>query len=431
MVKLNSKTLLSAALVAQSVVGEACNPMTSTNCPADTALSGSFSEDFHTESKWFKSIGNPGNITYGSDGLTLTLEKRLDNPSLHSTFYIMYGKVEAIAQAAPGQGMISSVFLQSDDLDEIDIEWTGGDTTQVQSNYFSKGQTTTYDRGEFHPVDSPQTTYHNYTVDWTKDAVTWYIDGVSVRVLPSDAPEGFPESPMALNIGIWAGGDSGNAPGTIEWAGGLTDYSQAPFSMGVKQIIVTDYSSGSEYTYGDQSGSADSIKAKDGSVNGRYDQAQVEFAALVDGQSVSEPSVSANQSSTISAVSSTVSVASSTSSVVVSSSSATNTTSTSTSTSSKKTSTSTSTTKTAAPTTTTTSSAKPTTTSKSSTKPTTTEAPKPSTTSTAPSSSTLVTKEHVSSTASSSATVQIAQSNGASKSFASWTMLFTLIISLF
>lgn len=334
-----SYKLLLSALVLGSVSAD-CNPLKQTNCPADPALSGSISEDFHSESKYFIDQKNPGTINYSSDGLSMTLAKRFDNPSLKSDFYIMYGKTEVILKAGKGQGIISSFFLQSDDLDEIDLEWVGGDGTQFQSNYFSKGNVTTYDRGEFHTVSDPQDTYHNYTIDWTKEQLVWYLDGQVVRVLPNTTNEGYPQTPMYIMMGIWAGGDPSNAPGTIEWAGGLTDYSQAPFTMNIKTIVVTDYSTGKQYSYSGQSGSWESIQAEDGQIYGRYQQAQEDFAKLVAGQSVddAEPSIATSSSATSSASSSSVSSSTSTSST--SSSTSTSTSSTSTSTSSTSTSTS-------------------------------------------------------------------------------------------
>jgi len=53
-----------------------------------------------------------------------------------------------------------------------------------------------------------------------------------------------------------------------EWAGGETDYSQGPFTMYMKSMKVTDYSTGSSYSYSDKSGSWDSITSDGGKVNG-------------------------------------------------------------------------------------------------------------------------------------------------------------------
>lgn len=56
---------------------------------------------------------------------------------------------------------------------------------------------------------------------------------------------------------------------TIEWAGGETDFSKVPFTMFVKSIKVTDYSTGKEYRYTDMSGKWQSIEAVGGKVNGQ------------------------------------------------------------------------------------------------------------------------------------------------------------------
>lgn len=120
-------------------------------------------------------------------------------------------------KTAPGAGIVSSAVLISDDLDEIDWEWLGADNAQVQSNYFGKGQTTTYNRGAFHSNPNNQGEFHKYTIDWTSNQVVWQIDGVTVRTLePQNAQGQYPQTPMQIKIGTWAGGDPNyNAPGTV------------------------------------------------------------------------------------------------------------------------------------------------------------------------------------------------------------------------
>ena len=139
----------------------------------------------------------------------------------------------------------------------------GGDSTTIETNYFGKGDTTTYDRDTWPAVSDPQNEWHTYKVSWQKDAITWYIDGASVRTLAyADAQGGarFPQTPMRIRIGVWAGGDPSNGQGTIEWAGGETDYSQAPFSMYVKSVEINNANPAESYTYTDTTGSMDSIK---------------------------------------------------------------------------------------------------------------------------------------------------------------------------
>ena len=181
----------------------------------------------------------------------------------------MFGHVDYVIQAAPGQGIVSSAVLQSDDLDEIDWEWLGGDDTQAQSNYFGKGETTEYNRGAFHSNPGNHDGTHTYSVDWTADAIIWSLDGTQVRTLTPQTADSnqYPQTPMVIKVGAWSGGDSANPAGTIQWAGGPTDYSKGPFTMYLKSMHVADYSTGTEYTYSGNSGTWESIKAVNGQVN--------------------------------------------------------------------------------------------------------------------------------------------------------------------
>lgn len=239
------------------------------SCPADTALGMTINVDFSQGAvNSFVASGSP---TYGDDGVSFTVSKGGDAPQLGSVFYIMFGRVEITMKAAPGAGIVSSLVLESDVLDEIDIEWLGSDPDEMQSNYFGKGQTTSYNRGQFHKVQGTQANWITYTIDWTEDQIVWMADGTVLRTLKqSDAADNqYPQTPMQVKFGSWAGGDSNyNAPGTVEWARGPTDYSKGPFTMTVKKLVVTDYSTGKEYTYGDKTGSWKSIKASGGEVNG-------------------------------------------------------------------------------------------------------------------------------------------------------------------
>lgn len=244
-----------------------CNPLTQT-CQPDPALGRSIAVDFTSgPSNEFTSEGNP---SYNSNGAGFSVSFGGDAPQINSNWYIMFGKVEITMKAAPGVGIVSSVVLQSDDLDEIDWEWLGADNDQVQTNYFGKGETGDYDRGGKTAVSNTQGQWHTYTVDWTEEQIVWSIDGKTVRVLAAtDADPGqYPQTPCQLKIGSWSGGDSSLPAGTIAWAGGPTDYSQGPFTMYVQSVSVVDYSTGSQYIYGDQSGDWTSIESKGGKVNG-------------------------------------------------------------------------------------------------------------------------------------------------------------------
>ncbi|KAI1369249.1 glycoside hydrolase family 16 protein [Xylaria arbuscula] len=263
--------LFSSPVAAQTYTS--CNPLTS-SCPADPALGSTIDIDFtQGGSNLFTSSG--GTPTYGSDGVSFTVAKSGDSPQLISLFYIMFGRVEITMKAAPGAGIVSSLVFESDCLDEIDNEWLGADDSEVQTNYFGKGITGSYNRGQFNPAANNQGEFITYTVDWTSDRIVWTVGETVVRTLTFDDAESgqYPQTPMQIKFGSWSGGDSSNSEGTIEWARGPTDYSQGPFSMVVQHLKVTDYSTGSEYSYGDQSGSWQSIVSNGGSVNGNLNGA--------------------------------------------------------------------------------------------------------------------------------------------------------------
>ena len=297
--------MLLSTLATAGAVSATCNPLDST-CDPVPALGGSLNTDFTTgaSSRYDPTLA-VNKISYGDNGVDFEISASGDNPSIDSDFYIMFGHIEFVAQAAPGVGIVSSMVLISDDNDEIDIEWLGGDGTQVQSNYFSKGDTSTYDRGAFHEIASPQTNFYTYAIDWTSERTIWYVNGAPVRTLTNPGTGYYPQSPMKVRFGSWAGGDSSNAPGTIEWAGGATDYSAGPFHFYVKSLNVQDYSTGTAYKFTDQSGSWTAVEAVDGAVNGNLDG-----SAPAQSQSIS--SESASPSTSTSSVSSSETPASST-----------------------------------------------------------------------------------------------------------------------
>ncbi|ROT37467.1 cell wall protein [Sodiomyces alkalinus F11] len=262
-----------------------CNPL-ETTCEPNTALGMAINVDF-TDGP-VNSFVEAGNPTYDDDGVTFSVAASGQAPQLMSIFYIMFGRVEINMKAAQGAGIVSSLVLQSDTLDEIDLEWLGADPHEVQSNYFGKGLVTNYNRGQFHHMErNNQEEYLTYVIDWAKDRVEFHVDGTLVRTLTYDEADDnqYPQSPMQVKFGAWSGGDPANAEGTIAWAKGPTDFSQGPFHMAVRSIAVTDYSTGREYRYTDNSGNWQSIEAVDGEINaneGKADEIQPTATAAAD-----------------------------------------------------------------------------------------------------------------------------------------------------
>jgi len=81
-----------------------------------------------------------GALVYGTDGTQFVINKKGESPTIQSKFYIFFGSVSVVMKAATGQGIISSIVLESDDLDEVDWEFMGGNGTHAETNYFGKGK---------------------------------------------------------------------------------------------------------------------------------------------------------------------------------------------------------------------------------------------------------------------------------------------------
>jgi len=94
--------------------------MLSTACPKDPALGGNYEHIYGGEAPGFTATGSGDMVLYKDDGAHFRVEKTNDAPTITSNFYIMYGKVDAVLLAAPGAGIVSSLVLLSDVLDEID-----------------------------------------------------------------------------------------------------------------------------------------------------------------------------------------------------------------------------------------------------------------------------------------------------------------------
>jgi Glycosyl hydrolases family 16 len=184
----------------------------------------------------------------------------------------MFGQVDVFLKASAGQGIVSSFILESDDLDEIDWEWLGSTDSSVESNFFGKGNTTTYDRAIYHNVATPIETWHNYSIVWTAENTKWYIDGALQRTLNFGDPlavygKNYPQTPMRVKMGNWVGCASVAAEtatataGTCSWAGGHATFGTTTWTMLVANVTIHDFGCGGDYTYSDLTGDWQSIKS--------------------------------------------------------------------------------------------------------------------------------------------------------------------------
>jgi len=201
---------------------------------------------------------------------------------LSSVNYVWYGKISATMVTSAGAGVVSAFIMMSGVQDEIDYEFVGVDLQHGQTNYYSRGIPVYTNSAN---VSSPNTNTesHTYTIDWTQDSITWAVDGTVLRTKNRsdtwNATSGrweFPQTPSTIELSLWPAGLSTNAPGTVDWAGGLVDWNSQYMQNGYYYALITDVSvecydppagaqiSGSKsYTYTDRNAFNTSVKITD------------------------------------------------------------------------------------------------------------------------------------------------------------------------
>lgn len=180
-----------------------------------------------TESPW----SYVGEALLVDDHVRLTMRNGTTGTALSSSRYMWYGKMEVIMKTSHLAGVVSDAIMLSNVLDEIDFEFVGTELTTAETNYYYEGIPDYDNEVDATVSNSTYDNFHNYTVDWTEDSITWYVDGTSVRTLTKDSTYNsttgnyaYPQTPARIQLGLWPGGSSAQAEGTIEWAGGAINW---------------------------------------------------------------------------------------------------------------------------------------------------------------------------------------------------------------
>ncbi|KAI1397085.1 glycoside hydrolase family 16 protein [Hypoxylon fuscum] len=263
--------LTTLGLTAQFANGQLepdCNPLHA-DCQPKKALS---EENYHIDFTKQKSVpagwtvANHETVNFTSQGAEFSYAKKGDAPNMWTDFYMLGGRYDIEMKIAPGQGVISSAVLWSDAQDEIDYEFSGNQFGQkpfppqdgkwaVETNIYAQGKmwdgAATYQKDAYKPAEQ----FHKYSVEWDENHMNWYVDDKVVRsVQAKDTPNGFvfPQSPMKLQLGVWGGGDPDNNYWTIQWAGGEIDMKDAPYTMLVKSVSITNKNPACQYKYNDK-----------------------------------------------------------------------------------------------------------------------------------------------------------------------------------
>lgn len=96
--------------------------------------------------------------------------------------------------------------------DEIDLEFLGhghGQKWVLQTNFYGNGSTNRGREERYGLWFDPSEDFHRYGILWTRDRITYYVDGIPIRHVRRVESMGgdFPSKEMSLFATIWNGSD--------------------------------------------------------------------------------------------------------------------------------------------------------------------------------------------------------------------------------
>lgn len=137
-------------------------------------------------------------------------EKPYRGAEIYSKQTVKYGRFEMRMRGVRASGTLATFFLYKDgseqpgtEWEEIDIEIFGkNDALGWQSNIIT-GNPRRLAEGHHKYTTSFADEFHTFALEWTPDAVTWFVDGRLVRRASGDSIRGL-INPQTMRFNIWA-----------------------------------------------------------------------------------------------------------------------------------------------------------------------------------------------------------------------------------
>ncbi len=157
-------------------------------------------------------------LSYSADHLKISLDDNLCPDSCSTQDYAAgelqslekfgFATFEVTLKAVKADGVVTAFFLYTGPSegtihDEIDIEFLGKNTTQVQLNYFVNGV-----GGHEKVIDlgfDASVAFHSYKIERTSAKITWYVDGVERHSVTATTANPLPQSDLKVILNLWAG----------------------------------------------------------------------------------------------------------------------------------------------------------------------------------------------------------------------------------
>lgn len=170
-----------------------------------------------------KNPGSPAAVAAPADTVAAAAdpnERLHDCAEIRTRDYLHYGTYEVAMRPSSLSGTNSSMFTYvgpgldpKKPHDEIDFEFLGKDTSQVQLNFYQDGKSK---NESLAPIGfDASKTYTRLAFQWLPDKIRWYIDGKFVRETLATPEKPLPSEPALFYLSFW----SGEGPDMAGWLG--------------------------------------------------------------------------------------------------------------------------------------------------------------------------------------------------------------------
>lgn len=159
-------------------------------------------------------VNSYGTFPYTSG--MITSDRNTDTTAIPAKFDFLYGYVEIRAKIPAGKGLWPAFWMLPSDhstSEEIDIMEILGDRPDI--NYMTYHWGSSQSTGQSWTITGTDFSkgYHTYAVDWSADAIVWYIDGVERQRVTDPAILTHKSMFLIANLqvgGSWAGNPDAN-----------------------------------------------------------------------------------------------------------------------------------------------------------------------------------------------------------------------------
>ncbi|XP_057477803.1 probable xyloglucan endotransglucosylase/hydrolase protein 28 [Actinidia eriantha] len=140
-------------------------------------------------------------------------------------------------------GVVVAFYMSNGDMheknhDELDFEFLGnirGKDWRIQTNVYGNGSTSVGREERYGLWFDPSEDFHHYSILWTENQITFYVDNVPIREIKRTEAMGgdFPSKPMSLYATIWDGSNWATNGGRYR-----VNYKYAPYITQFSDLVL-------------------------------------------------------------------------------------------------------------------------------------------------------------------------------------------------